>query len=272
MMFDGLHTLRVENVDGVAVVTINNPPINLFDLSLYGEMRKVVAALAADDSVRAVVFHSAVEDFFIAHFDVSLILHLPTNAGPPESLNDFHVMCEAVRTMPKPTIAAIDGRVGGGGSEFALSCDMRFASASSRFCQMEVPLGIIPGGSGTVRLARLMGRSRTMEVILGGDDVDAMTAESWGWINRIVDDPVAHSLSLARRIASFPVGAVRAAKRSVLRAETGIVEDLLAEAGEFNATLSDPAARRAMENFLARGGQTRDGEMRVGDLVGHLDD
>lgn len=272
MMFDELHTLRVERVDSVAIVTINNPPINLFDLSLYGEMRTVVAELAVDDSVRAVVFCSAVDDFFIAHFDVSLILRLPTATGRPESLNDFHLMCEAVRTMPKPTIAAINGRIGGGGSELALSCDMRFASSSSRFCQMEVPLGIIPGGSGTVRLARLMGRSRAMEVILSGDDVDAITAEKWGWINRVVDDPFAHSLSLARRIASFPESAVRAAKRAVLRAETGVIDDLLAEAGEFNGTLSDPTARRAMENFLARGGQTPEGEMRVGDLVGELGD
>lgn len=267
-----LRTLRVDVVDGVALVAIDNPPVNLFDLSLYPEMRRVVAALAEDDSVRAVVFRSAVEGFFIAHFDVSLILRLPVDAGVPGTLNDFHVMCEELRTMGKPTIAAIDGRVGGGGSEFALSCDMRFASATSIFCQPEVPLGIIPGGSGTVRLSRLVGRSRAMEAILGGDDIDAATAERWGWINRVVADPVSHSMALARRIAGFPVGAVRAAKRSVLRAEDHVVEDLLAEAGEFNATLADPAARRAMENFLARGGQTRAGEMHLGRLAGNLGD
>lgn len=272
MIPDGLTTLRVDVVDGVAVVVIDNPPINLFDLSLYSEMRRVVAALASDDDVRAVVFRSAVRDFFIAHFDVSLILLLPTDSESLATLNDFHAMCESLRTMPKPTIAAIDGRCGGGGSEFALSCDMRFASPPSVLCQPEVPLGIIPGGSGTVRLARLVGRSRAMEAILGGDDVDAATAEKWGWVNRVVADPASHALALARRIASFPGGAVRAAKRSVLRAEDHVVEDLLAEAGEFNGTLSDPAARRAMENFLARGGQTREGEQNLGRLAGDLND
>lgn len=270
MIPSDLETLRVEIADGVALVTIDHPPINLFDLGLYPEMAQVVGALASDDAVRAVVFRSAVEGFFIAHFDVSLILRLPTGAGTPETLNDFHRMCETLRTMPKPTIAAIDGRVGGGGSEFALSCDMRFASRATVWCQPEVPLGIIPGGSGTVRLSRLVGRSRAMEAILAGDDVDAETAEKWGWVNRIVGDPVAHSMAVARRIAGFPVGAVQAAKRSVLRAEDHVVEDLLAEAGEFNATLADPAARRAMENFLARGGQTPEGERTLGRLAGDL--
>lgn len=267
-----LSALRVEIVDSVALVAIDHPPINLFDIVLYPEMTRVVEALASDDSVRAVVFRSAVAEFFIAHFDVSLILRLPTDSGRPSTLNDFHRMCETLRTMPKPTIAAIDGRVGGGGSEFALSCDMRFASPRSILCQPEVPLGIIPGGSGTVRLSRLVGRSRAMEVILAGDDVDAVTAEEWGWVNRVVDDPVSHSMALARRIASFPPGAVRAAKRSVLRAEDHVVEDLLDEAAEFNATLGDPSARRAMQNFLARGGQTPDGERRLGRLAGDLGD
>lgn len=272
MIPDGLRSLRVEIVDAVATVVIDNPPINLFDLALYPEMTRVVSALATDDSVRAVVFRSAVKGFFIAHFDVSLILRLPTGSGTPEELNDFHRMCETLRTMPKPTIAAIDGRVGGGGSEFALSCDMRFASPNSVLCQPEVPLGIIPGGSGTVRLSRLVGRSRAMEAILAGDDVDALTAEKWGWVNKVVADPVSHAMALARRIATFPDGAVRAAKRSVLRAEDHVIADLLAEAGEFNATLSDPAARRAMEKFLEIGGQTPEGEKNLGRLVGNLDD
>lgn len=272
MIPDGLSTLRVDIADAVATVVIDHPPINLFDRALYPEMTRVVSALANDDTVRAVVFRSAVKEFFIAHFDVSLILRLPKESAAPKTLNDFHQMCETLRTMPKPTIAAIDGRVGGGGSEFALSCDMRFASPDSILCQPEVPLGIIPGGSGTVRLSRLVGRSRAMEAILAGDDIDAATAEKWGWVNRVVNDPVSHAMAVARRIASFPVGAVRAAKRSVLRAEDHVVEDLLAEAGEFNATLSDPVARRAMENFLDRGGQTPQGEKHLGRLAGNLND
>lgn len=258
---------------GIATVTIDNGPINLFDLQLYPAMAAMAHQLAADDDVRVVVLRSANPEFFIAHFDVGLILMLPTDLPEPTVLNDFHTMCEAFRTMPKATIAVIEGRVGGGGSELALSCDMRFASAQRAvFNQPEVALGIIPGGSGTVRLGRLVGRSRALEVVLGCDDIDASTAEAWGWVNRALPDDQLWPFvdRLARRIASFPPHAVRAAKAAVLRAEKEVVGDLLAEGGAFNATLGAPAAQHAMQRFLELGGQTREGELRIGELAGEL--
>ena len=180
------------------------------------------------------VLSSANPDFFIAHFDVSLILQFPTDRGPAavDQSNPFHVMCETFRTMPKATIAVIEGRVGGGGSELALSCDMRFAlRGRAVFNQPEVALGILPGGSGTVRLPRLIGRSRALEVVLGCDDVDADLAERWGWVNRTLDAPELwpHVDRLAERIAAFPPHAVAAAKASVLRADLQVAEQLHAE-------------------------------------------
>ncbi len=259
--------------DGVATVTIDHPPINLFDLSLYGAMVEMAKRLAADDGVRVVVLRSANPEFFIAHFDVTLIQMLPTDAPPSAELNDFHAMCEAFRTMPKATIAVVEGRVGGGGSELTLSCDMRFAALGRAvFSQPEVALGIIPGGSGTVRLSRLMGRSRALEVVLGCDDVPADLAEQWGWINRALppDELWPFVDRLARRIAGFPAHAVAAAKAAVLRAEKEVVADLLAEAAAFTATLGEPSARAAMVAFMERGGQTREAELRLGDLAGEL--
>ena len=111
-----------------------------------------------------------------------------------------------------------------------------------------------------------------MEAVLGCEDVDASTAESWGWVNRVVADPLAHSMALARRIASFPPAAVREAKASVLRSETGVEEALLAESAAFNRLLADPRAQSAMTNFLARGGQTHEGESRLGELAAELGD
>lgn len=273
MTYEGYEALRVDVVDGVGTVTIDNPPINLFDLTLYMEMARLSAELAADGDVRVVVLRSANAEFFIAHFDVALILELPTGLPEPTELNDFHAMCERFRTMPKATIAVIEGRVGGGGSELTLSCDMRFAALGRAvFNQPEVALGIIPGGTGTQRLPRLMGRSRALEAILGCDDVDAALAERWGWVNRALPAgelwPFVERLS--GRIASFPPHAVAAAKASVLRAEKEVVADLLAEAVLFNGTLSEPAARQAMQRFLAGGGQTRDGEVRLGSLIEEL--
>lgn len=212
--------LTLQMVDGVATVTIDHPPINLFDLQLYPALVKMADRLGADPAVRVVVLRSAVPDFFIAHFDVTLIQMLPVGAPPTDVLNDFHRMCEAFRTMPKATIAVIEGRVGGGGSELALSCDMRFAALGRAvFNQPEVALGILPGGSGTVRLPRLIGRSRALETILGCDDIGAVTAERWGWVNRALpsDELWPFVQRLAHRISRFPPHAVAAAKAAVLR-------------------------------------------------------
>lgn len=274
MSYSGFSTLSVEVAGGVATVTIDNGAINLLDGPMFMEMAGLAGTLAADHHVRVVVLRSANPDFFIAHFDVSLILQFPTDRGSsPTELNPFHAMCEAFRTMPKATIAVIEGRVGGGGSELALSCDMRFALAGKAvFNQPEVALGIIPGGSGTVRLSRLIGRSRALEVVLGCDDVSAELAEQWGWVNRTLSAKQLwpHVHRIAARIASFPPHAVAEAKAAVLRAEKDVIADLLAEGAAFQGTLGGPGTRAAMERFMAQGGQTPEGEMRLGELAAEL--
>ena len=200
------------------------------------------------------------------------MLTFPTDSPAPTELDGYLVMCEAFRTMPKATIAVIEGRVGGGGSELALSVDMRFASPNATFNQPEVALGILPGGSGTVRLSRLIGRSRALEVILGCDDIDAATAEAWGLVNRVLpaDELWPFVDRMARRIAGFPPHAVAAAKAAVVRAEKEVEPDLLAEGAAFNGTLGGPGAAEAMQRFLDLGGQTRAGELRLGELAGEL--
>lgn len=273
MSHDVAPGLSLHVAGGVATVTIDSPPINLFTVPLFLGMAQLVEGLAVDPDVRVVVLRSADPEFFIAHFDVTLIQRLPTDSPPATELNAFHRMCEAFRTMRKATIAVVEGRVGGGGSELALSCDMRFAALGRAvFNQPEVALGILPGGSGTARLPRLVGRSRALEVILGCDDIDAATAERWGWVNRALppDELWPFVDRLARRIAGFPPHAVAAAKASVLRAEKEVVDDLMAEGDAFSATLGHPDTVAALAAFMDRGGQTREGELRLGDLAGEL--
>ena len=121
MRYDGFPCLRVRVDRHVAFVTIDHPPINLFDLALIQDMLRVGEALAADDAVRAVVLDSANPDFFIAHADVGLILQLPAEAPPkPTHLGFFHAMVERFRSMPKATIALVEGIARGGGSELVL--------------------------------------------------------------------------------------------------------------------------------------------------------
>ena len=106
--------LKVETVGGVATVTFDHPPVNLFTLELFLATADAVERLAADDDVRVVVLRSANPDFFLAHFVVEAILRMPTDLPRSDRLGRFHVMCEPLRTMAKPTIAVTEGRVGGG--------------------------------------------------------------------------------------------------------------------------------------------------------------
>lgn len=273
MDYSGYQTLRVTLAQGIARVVLDNGEINLLDKPMFKEMLQLTDQLAADERVRVVILASANPAFFIAHFDVGLILRFPADAPEATALSPFHRMCEAWRTMPKATIAVVEGRAGGGGSEIALSCDMRFAlRGKAVFNQPEVALGILPGGSGTVRLARLLGRSRALEVVLGCDDIPADLAEAWGWVNRALPADALWPFvdRLAARIASFPPHAVAAAKACVLRAEKEVEADLLAEAAAFQGTLGGAGTREAMQRFLAGGGQTPAGELRLGELAAGL--
>jgi enoyl-CoA hydratase/carnithine racemase len=263
--------LDVDVDDGVAFVTLDHPPVNLFDAVLIGSLWELAGELADDDDVHAVVVRSADPEFFIAHADLALIQALPRDRRErPERLEFIHVFMERWRTLPQVTIAQLEGRARGGGSEFALSLDLRFGAAGRAILgQPEVAVGILPGGSGTQRLPRLLGRARALEVVLGCEDFDADLAERYGYINRALP---ANELGpfvdrLARRIAAFPAHAVRLAKRAVDRAAGPLDDGLLEEAHCFNLTLTDPELDARMEGALAAGAQTREGEMDLPGLI-----
>src|SRR2546425_4180899 len=212
MAYTGYECLDIRVDRGVATVTIDHPPINLYDLALIQEMDRVGRELEADGDVRVAVFQSANPEFFIAHADVALIQTLPTTVPPKATrLGPFHAMVDRFRTMPKATIGKIEGRARGGGSEFLLSLDMRFgAIGRAVLSQPEVAVGIIPGGSGTQRLPRLMGRGRALEVVLSAADFSAELAERYGYINRALppEELTPFVEQLAYRIASFPAPAI----------------------------------------------------------------
>ena len=274
MAYDGYICLKTRLDRGALFVTIDNPPLNLLDLPLLREIDRLGREIEEDDDVKVVVFDSANPDFFIAHADVNLILQLPTEVPPKaDSLNFFHAMVDRFRTMPKVSIAKIEGRARGGGSEFALSLDMRFgALGRAILAQPEVALGIIPGGSGTQRLPRLMGRSRALEVVLGCEDFPAELAERYGYINRALppDEIGPFVERLAYRIATFPAEAIAFAKASLNSAELPTVEGLIEEAHYFNQSLATVAAQERMKRFLQSGGQTREVEVNLGSLLDEL--
>jgi len=174
MAYGDYQHIRIAVGDGICRATIDNPPINLLDAGLIVELGRFATEVSADDEVRVVIVDSADPDFFVAHADITLIQRLPTDDTTlHDELSPFDAVVDLFRTMPKATIAVIEGIARGGGSELALALDMRFAAlGKARLAQPEVAIGIIPGGGGTQRLPRLIGRGRALEVVLGCHDID----------------------------------------------------------------------------------------------------
>lgn len=260
MPYDQFTSLRIEAAGGIARLTVNHGEINLFDRTLIVEMDRAGRALETDPEVRVVIIQSANPHFFIAHAELGLIQALPRTPPPrKEKLSLFSAMCNRFRTMPKVTIAKIEGICRGGGSEFVLACDMRFATLGQAFlCQPEVAVGIIPGGGGCVRLPRLIGRSRALEVILGCDDIPADVAERYGYVNRALPANEIGPFvdALAHRIAAFSPDAVRLAKEMVLRADAGVEDELIEEERRFYESAATDGARQGMAAALAAGFET----------------
>ena len=274
MSYTEFKCLRVRLDRGVAFVTIDHPPINLLDRDLMLEFHYLGKQLEQDNAVKVAVFQSANPKFFIAHADVTEIQALA--AQPPletERPNFIQAMTDRFRTMPKATIAKIEGFARGGGSELALAMDMRFAAKGRAvLSQPEVALGIIPGGGGTQRLPRLMGRSRAMEIVLGCEDFTAELAERYGWVNRALPPEELGPFveRLARRIASFPAEAIAQAKAAVNQAYAATRAELTGENLALDKALRAPETLGRMQRFMERGGQTREGEQELDPLLAAL--
>ena len=270
MKYDGFKCLGVAVERGVATVTLDHGAINLFDAALIGELAKVGWQLDNDPAVKVVVLQSANAEFFVAHADLHLIGKLPPAPLPrTEKLGLFHATVDRFRTMPKATIAKIEGICRGGGSELVLSCDMRFAARGKAVLgQPEVGIGIIPGGSGSVRLPRLLGRGRALEIILGCGDFSADDAERYGYVNRALPPEEIGDFvrQLAERIASFPPETIALAKQAVALADPGVEDDLVREEEIFLQSVHLESTRRRMTAAIAAGMQTPEVER------GHLNE
>jgi enoyl-CoA hydratase/carnithine racemase len=261
---------------GVATVTIDHPPRQLVDGPFLAGLVALLDDVAADPSVRVLVFRSADPDFFLMHGDVEQILRIPVGEHRPAvEPNVAAATYQRLATAPVVSIGMIDGAARGGGSEFLSSLDFRFGTPRTVLGQPEVPLGILPGASGTVRLPRLIGRSRALELILTGRDVAADEARAIGWLDAVVaaEDLEAHALAFAHRIAARPPAAVAAAKQVVDLSLGDPGPALVAETDAFGRLTADGVHRAPMERFLAAGGQTREGETaRMAEILAALDE
>ena len=257
---------KIEVRNSVAWVTIDNPPVNLINMPFLEDMERFFTQVKADDDVKVIVFQSADPEFFISHFDVTALTDFPETAGPVATeLQGWKRYFMEFRTLPKVTIAKIERIVGGGGNEFCLSLDMRFgAIGKAVFSQTEAAVGIIAGGGGTHWLTRLMGRSRSLEAMLGLMPYSAKMAERYGWINRALPaDKIGQFVEiLANSIAYVSAETIALVKRSVVVAEEmPRKEGLLEEGHLFAIAAGTMDSKGRMNQALDSGLQTREMEL-----------
>jgi enoyl-CoA hydratase/carnithine racemase len=220
-----------------------------------------------------VVFLSSNREFFMARYDLSRAAETPVAPGRT-GLPTWIDLTTRLASVPAISIASIRGRARGAGSEFALACDLRFASRETTLlAQPEVAAGVLPGGGAIERLPLLVGRARALEIIIGSDDFDAATAERYGWINRSLPDNDLDKFvdDLARRIASFEGPPISEAKRLLNRRTLPEDLDLIQTQDVFLAAIRQPSAaiRGAKARQLAKT-IGADFELRLGHHLGTL--
>ena len=196
--------VSTERRDAVALVTIDNPPMNALSSALLDELEAEIDALDADAGVRAIVLRGGGERAFVAGADIKEFPALRETASEGGSARGIQRLGHRMDAADTPFVAAIHGYCLGGGLELAMCCDVRVCADNATLGQPEIQLGLIPGGGGTQRLPRLVGQGRAMFLNLTGDFVDADTAHQWGLVERVV--PAAElegaAIAIADRIAS----------------------------------------------------------------------
>jgi enoyl-CoA hydratase/carnithine racemase len=266
-------TLKVRQEDAVLFADIAAPPMNLLGTELVRDLVSLIQHAEADDALQVLVFRSADPDYFISHVDVTRIGEYRKEAEKLAGEASLSLLFRYLSASRLVTIAQIEGRVRGAGSEFVLACDMRFAARESAiFGQPEVGLGLIPGAGGIQHLTRLMGRARALEVMLSADDYDAELAERYNWINRAVPASAIGEIvrSLAHRIAAFPAGGQVALKNRINAIALAPADDFRRDSNLFLEQAGNPEAQRRQSAAMTRGLQTRDAELALGVMVGEL--
>ena len=275
MSYTELNCFKVSVNAGVSNVLIDNPPINLMDKDFMVATGRLVKLLRDDDAVRVMVFRSADPDFFIAHADLNVILNSNSiDYDPAERLLLVNYGLQLLHSMPKISIAQIEGQAYGGGAEFLLAMDMRFAAiGKTNIGFPEAGLGIMPAAGGSTRMPDLIGRSRALEMALSDEGYDAELAERYGFVNRALPagEITAYVDKLAARIAAHPPAAIAAIKKQMNQPPSISLEQRLIQEQVASYHLCrEPAAEARMKQALDLGMQQRDQELAITALMDKL--
>lgn len=246
-------------------VTFANGSVNLMDDRTVEQLAEVVTRVEQAPDLTVVVFDSANPDFFMAHWDFKADSARVAKMPPgPTGLNPYADNFVRLSRVPALTISAIRGRARGAGSEFVLATDIRFAAETAILGQFEVGVGTVPGGGPAGRLARLAGRGRALEILLGADDFPAPLAAEYGYINRVLPDAELDEFvdTFARRVAGFDKTAVAGTKALVDSGSLPPDEEFAASLTAFFQTSGRPQNADRVQALLERGLQRPDGVER----------
>jgi enoyl-CoA hydratase len=237
---------------------MNNPPVNYLTAPMTRELSQLIAEVENDEGTHALIVTGAIDGKFITHYSVDELAQAAADPAEcarsfPVLEEGFHRMLNRLMLMPKAVIAAINGDCMGGGYELALACDFRLAADGPYQIGLpEALLGILPGGGGTQRLPRLIGRSRALEVMLFGNVYHPREAEHLGMVNRVVapDALLSFALGWARTLAKRPPRSVAAIKRAVyLGADRYLESALYVERCEMRDVMCSEDARTFMDAY-----------------------
>ena len=257
-------------------VTFNNPPLNLMGPEFLVEFDKIITAIETDEHLRVVVFDSAVDGFFLNHSDFTVKLEELTSLPQgPTGLEAWPDILVRLTRAPVVSIAKIQGRATGNGSEITLACDMAFISRErGLLSQWEVGVGMVAGGGPMARLPRLIGRGRALEVLLGSDDICGDLAAAYGYVNRSLPDSELDGFveALATRISRFDKWAISNTKRLVNAASLPQDVEIAAGWDACIASVARPTTQERIKELMARGfHKPGNVETRLGYYLGQPD-
>ena len=247
--------LKITTEEGVAVVTIDRPPVNALSREVMDELDKTLDAVKADAAAKVVIITGGGSLAFVAGADVKEIASLSSGREAAEVAGRGQAVIMKIQRLGKPVIAAINGVCLGGGNELAMACHVRIAGDRTRFGQPEINLGIIPGFGGTQRLPRLIGKAKALELVLTGDLIMAQEAHRLGLVNHVVpqDQVMKAAKDLARKIASKGQVAVRSALQVMEQGlERSLDEGLAEEAKAFGHVADTQDAKEGVSAFLEK--------------------
>lgn len=252
-----MELIRLEKRDGIGIVTIDNPPMNVLSKQVTQELYEAFTEINNDPEIIVAILTGAGDRAFMAGADIK---EFPESLGKSkEELLagnlESHKVLNFINDLPKPTIAVLNGLAFGGGCELALTCDIRIAESHVQVGLPEIKLGLFPGGGGTQRLPRLIGEAKAKEIMFIGDPLTAEEAEKLGIVNHVVEKGTGmdFALSMAKKISGYSLPALSRIKRAVNEGnDTNIQQGLELEAELFAELFAFEDVREGVQAFIEK--------------------